>query len=529
MNLDVTLRPGRTAARKTARDDDGPRGLGGMIDAAIGLLSPRAAHRRMEMRAATALLREFIGRRGYAAAGTGKALSGWRARDAGPHGEIGESWARLTARARQMVRDDPYAARIVGTYATSLVQTGIVPRPTADAGRGAARQSMAAWAAFADGADARGQLDIYGIQAQVARLLAESGEALVRRVVAPGRRVPVQLQVLEGDHLDCGRMSGANGRPVVDGIELGDWGQPVAYWVFRQHPQEMRLYGERALESVRVPASEMLHVFRPLRPGQLRGISRLAPVLLTLHRLHDYDEAELVRRQIQACLTAFVTRTDGGNGALGVEDAEDTRLDRLAPGLIEYLQPGEEISFSAPAQSSDYAPYADAAARRAAAGTGLMYEQVTGDMSRVNYSSYRGGALEMRAGIEADRWQVFIPQFCRPVWRWCQDAAFAAGLHRLADPRADWVPPAWPSVDPQKDAEAAIKRIRAGLQTLPEAIAELGYDPVVTLEEIAATNAEIDRLGLVLDSDPRQDRNVAAAPPADSTGDAPAEQAQAAP
>ncbi|MEO5375973.1 MAG: hypothetical protein H7840_17245 [Alphaproteobacteria bacterium] len=40
--------------------------------------------------------------------------------------------------------------------------------------------------------------------------------------------------------------------------------------------------------------------------------------------------------------------------------------------------------------------------------------------------------------------------------------------------------------------------------TMKEAIARQGYDPAAVLAEIAATFAEIDRLGIVLDTDPRK-------------------------
>jgi capsid protein len=65
--------------------------------------------------------------------------------------------------------------------------------------------------------------------------------------------------------------------------------------------------------------------------------------------------------------------------------------------------------------------------------------------------------------------------------------------------------------------QADILAVRAGLMTLKEAIARQGYDPGHVLAEIGTTNAELDALGIVLDTDPRKATKTGAAKPA--TGD----------
>ena len=51
---------------------------------------------------------------------------------------------------------------------------------------------------------------------------------------------------------------------------------------------------------------------------------------------------------------------------------------------------------------------------------------------------------------------------------------------------------------------ANLLSIRSGTMTLAEVIAKQGRNPDAVLAEIAATNAKLDALGLVLDSDPRR-------------------------
>jgi len=58
-----------------------------------------------------------------------------------------------------------------------------------------------------------------------------------------------------------------------------------------------------------------------------------------------------------------------------------------------------------------------------------------------------------------------------------------------------------------------VTAVRAGLMTLKEAIARQGYDPAQVLAEIGTTNAELDRLGITLDTDPGKATRTGAAKP----------------
>ena len=84
---------------------------------------------------------------------------------------------------------------------------------------------------------------------------------------------------------------------------------------------------------------------------------------------------------------------------------------------------------------------------------------------------------------------------------------------------AEWTAPRFEAVDPLKDIQADILAVRAGLMTLKEAIARQGYDPASVLPEIATTNAELDQLGITLDTDPRKATRTGAAKPVDEPDD----------
>jgi lambda family phage portal protein len=247
-------------------------------------------------------------------------------------------------------------------------------------------------------------------------------------------------------------------------------------------------------------------------------------VILRLRDLDEYDDAELVRKKIEACFAAFVLDGDDAE-PLGEarQDGAGRRVESFEPGMIEYLPAGRDVRFAAPSASGGYPEYMRLQLHAVAAGLGLTYELLTGDLSQVNYSSIRAGLIEFRRRVEALQWQVLIPCLCAPVWRRFVDVAHATGALPAGEIGVEWTAPRFEAVDPLKDARADIMAVRAGFMTLKEAIARNGYDPGEVLAEIAATNALIDRLGLVLDTDPRHVTQSGQAKPdaADDSASAP--------
>ena len=143
------------------------------------------------------------------------------------------------------------------------------------------------------------------------RAVVESGECFVRLLpadVTPANPICLRLQVLESDHLDTARNGVVDGLPTLQGIALGEAGEPVAYWLYRVHPGASWLLpsGGR-LASEPVAAADVLHIYRKRRPGQLRDVSWLAPVLTRLRDLADYEAALLMKAKIEACLAAVVS------------------------------------------------------------------------------------------------------------------------------------------------------------------------------------------------------------------------------
>jgi len=477
------------------------------LDRAIGFFSPREALRRVQYRRALGLVERF----NYEGGMMGRRTGGWVTSNSDANRETQGSMVWLRNRARDLVRNNPFAAKALSELIGNQVGTGILPR--ADTGSDALNALIdEKFKAWADQADADGQFDLYGLQWQIARAVAESGECLVRfrpRRPGDGMDVPFQLQVLEADYLDHAKtMSIESGGSIIQGVQFDGIGKRVAYWMFGNHPGALTLTNWQAgFVSKPIPADSVLHVYKKDRPGQVRGVTWFAPVMLKMRDLDEYEDAELVRKKIEACFAAFVVSPDGSFANL-TETATDPVTSEptefLEPGIIKRLKPGEDVRFGAPAHSSGYRDYRSTQLGSIAAGLCIPYELLTGDMSAVNYSSFRGGMLGFRNTVEAYRWLCLIPQLLIPIWKRFINVAFVAGEIPELNYGVRFTAPKFESVDPLKEAMAERVSLRIGASTWPEVVASHGQDPDAQLKEIVAWNKKFDDAGLILDGDPRK-------------------------
>lgn len=463
-----------------------------LIDSAIAAVAPGWALRRQRSRAALNVLQ-----RGYDGAKTGRRTGGWITGGTSADAELMPSLDRLRNRSRDIVRNNPYGQRAVEIFATNVVGTGLVAKMG---------DAQAAWDTWCAQCDADGLLDFYGIQSLVARTLFESGEVLIRfrnRRAEDGLAVPLALQVLEPDYLDSSKTNVATkgGGYIMNGIEYNGIGQRVAYWLFNQHPGESGRISA-GLQSKRVDAAEVLHIFERKRPGQHRGVPRLAASMLKMRDLDDYEEAELVRKGIESCFAAFVTTEDDGPPITGQSETVGSgpRIESMAAGMVQYLKPGQNIEFGSPSSSGDYGAYTKTQLRAIAAGIGLTYEQLTGDLENVNYSSMRGGQVEFTRTIDSVQWITLVPMMLQPIARrWQELAVSLRVIKQRPVANVQWTPPRRQWVDPLKDVNAARNEISAGITSLSATIRARGEDPEQVFAEIAKEREALQKLGVSSD------------------------------
>jgi lambda family phage portal protein len=261
-----------------------------------------------------------------------------------------------------------------------------------------------------------------------------------------------------------------------------------------------------------IPARDVLHVFRKRRPGQLRDVSWLAPVLLRLRDLGDYEAALLMKAKIEACLAAVVTDdgeetlTKPGDANPGLlRDAQGRAVESFEPGMILYRRGQGDVSVVNPSGGGSHTAFARRSLEAAAVGAGLTYDQVSGDLTQANYSSLRAGKIEFRRLCEQMQYGMLIPMLVRPIAERFHAQGALVGLWADAMPKGvAHVPPAHEMIDPLKDTTALIAQVRAGFVPQPEAAGAFGYDFRSAVEMIREANAALDAAGISLDTDPRR-------------------------
>jgi lambda family phage portal protein len=397
-------------------------------------------------------------------------LRGWNPPLENINALVAGGGARLLARSRELVVSNGYAANACEAFAANLVGDGIKPSSLI-ADPEIRDQVQRLWLAWTDEADADGLTDFYGLQAMIAREMFVAGECFVRlrpRRVEDGLLVPLQLQLLQSELLPFDKTETApNGNRIRCGVEFDAIGRRVAYHFRRSHPGDVTDQGPRNTGTTRVLAEDVLHIYRPIDAGQIRGLPHIAPAMVRLFLLDQYDDAELDRKKTAAMFAGFITKTAPEDPMMGEGEADPdgAALASLEPGTLQVLLPGEDVRFSSPADvGGGYEAFQYRTLLAVSASLGLPYHLVTGDVRQANYSSLRAELVEFRRRIGQLQHGVMAHQLCRPVWqRWIETALLSSAE------AVDRISSAVPITTP--DGSWIIRKAFSGMMTLSPAIA----------------------------------------------------------
>lgn len=437
----------------------------------------------------------------FEAAGRGRRLASFNPPRTHINSAIRKAGGTLLARARWLYENDGYCGNAVDEWASNSVGDGIKPRPRLKKNTAAKRILLDKFWEWTEEADADGQTDYYGLQAKAAREVFLAGEVFFRiRPRRPGdmATVPFQLQLLESEMLDLsfeGTTTGGN--YIRAGIEFDRIGKRVAYHFWRFHPNDEVPSGTTNMrERVRVPAAEVIHILEGRQGSQIRGVPRVARILVKIFGLEVYDDAELERKQTAALFTAFMVGR--GDNPIVSDDEDDEEegaaIAPMQPGAIVDLGDDKDIRIAAPADvGGSYEPFQYRNLLKICAGLGMPYAVVTGDVTRGNFSNVRTAIVGFRRRISQWQNHVLIPQLCRVVWKQFIERGYMAGIFDLpdydADPAQYWqaehLPPRQEWIDPGKDVAAEKESVKAGFKSRTQVVAERGYDREELDEEIA--------------------------------------------
>lgn len=453
--------------------------------------------------------------RAFQGARVDRLTAGWMATTESINQELRGDLDRLRARCRELVNNNDTARRFRQMCQVNIVGPGGVRlQSRVDDAPGRpdeiARAAIeSAWGEWSGSADVGGRQSLRDMLETLVGQLPSDGEFLVRMVIgqAAGNRFQFALQPIDCDRIDTAHnVAAAGGRnAVVMGVEVDGAGRPVALHLFTGHPFD-GVHTGRIRE--RVPVSELLHCYRVERPGQVRGIPWMAPGVLALHHLGKFNLAALLAAENGANHFGFFRTPDGQEPFGAVESGEQITVSQ--PGVYDVLPAGVDfVQHESKYPDQAYGPFVKAQLQRIAAGWGVAYHSLANDLEGVNFSSIRAGVIEERDRWSADQ-EWLIESFLRPVFRAWLRASLLSGAITFATGarmplarydkfvRHDWQPRRWDWVDPRKDAEAAILRVRAGLASPQDLAAAQGLDFEDVLRSIAAAQRLAQQLGVTL-------------------------------
>lgn len=486
--------------------------------------------------------------RSHDAATLGRRLSGMEATGSDGNAELAADGPLMRWRSRKVERDSAYGQKALREFATDQVGDGI--RPQFDTGKDKLDRQLAAdWDEFNYQCDGLNGGTAYGMQHQLILSLGRDGGTLLNRLWRDrghtdihGSRllVPMQMQPLEVDYLSTAKDGRVGDATITNGIEVVR-GSRRAYHVHESHPGAQWLFGgmssgavldkaadrilgvERGANVVRIPASDMLHVFpyNLTRPGQITAAPWLHAVILRLWDLDGWMDATMLARRVSASMPGYVTGGDPlaspdlvepihpveQRDAWKVLDGRGYPMELTEPGVIGYLQNGRDIKFPDQPSVPQHEESTRVSLREIAAGTGMAYESLSGDVSQGNFISLRVALLGRRRLMDAIRNQVTIPMLCRPMGMWFLEAMDLANRYKQGrDPvRVTWIPPSREDADEKSRVEIIAAKIRCGLMSWRTAVQMEGVDPDILMEEIRRSNAMFDaNPPVILDIDPRR-------------------------
>lgn len=431
------------------------------------------------------------------------AAGGGRRWAAGPsfgpiNAEVLAARQQVQSRALYHARNNGWLANAVESWVSNLIGDGILPgsRHPAAAVRAMLQSRFARWAyrCCLDGVTG-----FYALQAVAVRAMVEAGECFL--IMSTDAEGELRLQLIPAERCDSSLTRElAGGGKIIAGIEFRPDGRISAYH-FTPDIDVLGTWGP----SIRVDAADVVHLFKPLGPGQVRGISWLHAILLPTQELDQTEDGISVGQRVASMFAGFMTdlNSTGGGGAFEGTQQGSILESGLEPGTLKVLPPGVDIKFATPNQAAESVAFLKYSLRKIAAGVGLPTHLVDADLSDANYSSLRAGLLEFRRRCSALQQHIIIPALQRIWERWATLEALSGRIAAPgfeADPSAwlgaTWQPPAYSQVDPQKEVEADVLAVNNGFASRASIIRSRGLDPEVVDAEQAADRNRARAAGL---------------------------------
>lgn len=440
-----------------------------------------------------------------------RSLVSWQVPRGGAYRNLpGYELDRMAGRSQDAARNHTIARAVLGRMRTGIVGTGVRPHAVVDADAlgipdvEADRINMRLDDAFAEWAeepaecDIAGEFDFYAKQDQAVLASMIDGDMFVSTpmVTRPGRQWSMKTQEIGG-----WRVSNPDGQAdtaeLIMGIDRTRDGYQRGVWVRRADPDDV-LNPIDAYQWDRLPVwgertgrRRVMHVRWDVdQLGAVRAAPALAPILEPIQQLETYKRSELMAAVVTSLFTVFLKK-DGAAGSqlddnldpmaafAGSTTVKESQRDSAASQFLELgsgsildLAPGEEpVAVSPNRPNKDFDQFFRSIIDAMGSAIGIPGDIL---LMRYNasYAAARAAMLEAyRTFTKRRRW--LVQSHSAPIRALVIDEAVARGrlvLPGYADPlrrraylNALWIGPARGSMDEDKEANAAGKRIKFGI------------------------------------------------------------------
>lgn len=347
--------------------------------------------------------------------------------------------------------------------------------------------------------------------ARIAR--AQDGEAFIYLAQNPALvgAVKLDLALIDADrvtgdddlaHLD---ESAALGKPMtVDGITYDRFGNPTSYRICRVHPSGSVYAPQSAFE---IPAANMLHIFRPDRPEQHRGVPELVAALPLFAKLRRYSNAVVASAEKAAEYGGILYTdhpTDGTAAQIEPMDAITLDINQLTTMPEGWKM--DELYVKAPIAT--YADFKREMLSEIGAAMGIPYAIVAGTSSGYTYASAKLDHQTYFRVLASERGFVEDSILNRVFTLWLREwslahpdvtpetSSDACAAELLSPWNVSWLWPAFDNLDHLTSARVTAMSLKTHTTTLANEYAKQGKNWRTELAQYDKEQKLLQKLGL---------------------------------
>jgi lambda family phage portal protein len=449
--------------------------------------------------------------RSYQGANTGRLFSDFKASDSSVDKEIELSLKNLRNRSRDLARNNEYVKRYLTLLKTNIVgQNGFALQvKAADSvgkldmkGNQATEDAFKMWGKLGN-CTVDGKLSWIDAQKLAIETIARDGELFVVKHRNALFKDSFAIEFIEADQIDEKKNEKlSDGSEIRMGVELDKFKRPIAYHIKTNHPGDLTHTTFSDKNTVRVPASKVVHVFLSLRAGQTRGEPWLAPAMSAIKQLGAFREATIINARIGASKMGFFT-SPAGDGFVPDDIDGQVPIMSVEPGTMHQLPSGIKFEkFDPDFPSNEFDVFHKSVLKGIASALGVSYTSLSNDLEATSYSSIRQGALEER-DFYRDIQSFMVEHFVSPIYEsWLSSAMEmntfgipVSQFNKFAS-RTFFRGKAWSWVDPLKEMNAAVVGLKSGILSIEDVASQYGKDAEELMSQIQRDKALAEQFGI---------------------------------